>query len=220
MYDELKKLAEAATPGPWQAYDTHGRRCVESMQKEAYVVQERPSKQWLKDSEFIAAANPSAVLVLIAENERLKREEKNDKIAYKAVIERQEELRAEIECQSLQFKEWQASHHSNYCKAADERDQLKAENEVARMRIKELDLLFGRYILAMRAAVIEEEHGMGATGGMIWIYNSLVGPGELPPESETLAQAYFDREVVAIDDGMQEVLAFHDARRKAKEAAK
>jgi len=93
--------------------------------------------------------------------------------------------------------------------------ELKAENELARMRIKELDLLFGRYILAMRAAVIEEEHGLGAEGAMMWIYNSLVGPGELPPENETLAQAYFDREIVAVDNGMQEVLAFHEGRRAA-----
>lgn len=91
---------------------------------------------------------------------------------------------------------------------------LKDENEVARMRIKELDLLFGRYILAMRAAVIEEN----AEKGMEWIYNSLAGPGELPPEDETDAQAYFDREIVAVDNGMQEVLAFHDARRKGKES--
>ncbi|MBM6442374.1 hypothetical protein JQF37_01870 [Pseudomonas sp. MIL9] len=96
-----------------------------------------------------------------------------------------------------------------------ERDKLKDENEVARMRIKELDLLFGRYILAMRSAVIEEN----AEKGMEWIYNSLAGPGELPPEDETDAQAYFDREIVAVDNGMQEVLAFHDARRAAKEAS-
>lgn len=100
--------------------------------------------------------------------------------------------------------------------AKRELSQLKADNEFARMRVKELDLLFGRYILAMRAAVIEEEHGLGAEGAMMWIYNSLVGPGELPPESETIAQAYFDREIVAIDNGMQEVLAFHDERQAAK----
>lgn len=104
-----------------------------------------------------------------------------------------------------------------------ERDQLKAENEslrdaatVSAMRIKELDLLFGRYILAMRAAVIEDEHGKTETAGMDWIFNSLVGPGQLPPEGEMDAQAYFDREIVAVDKGMEEVLAFHDQRRAAK----
>lgn len=97
-----------------------------------------------------------------------------------------------------------------------ERDKLKDENEVARMRIKELDLLFGRYILAMRAVIIEAERGNGIIRAVEWIYNSLAGPGELPPEDQADAQAYFDREIVAVDNGMQEVLAFHDARRAAK----
>ena len=96
-----------------------------------------------------------------------------------------------------------------------ERDQLKAENELARMRIKDLDLLFGRYILAMRSALIEEEHGKGPAAAMEWIYNSLAGPGELPPEGETDSQAYFDREILAVDDGMQEVMAFPEGRRAA-----
>jgi hypothetical protein len=93
--------------------------------------------------------------------------------------------------------------------------ELLEENEVARMRIKELDLLFGRYILAMRSALIEEEHGKGPVAGMEWIYNSLVGPGQLPPEGEMDSQAYFDREIVAVNNGMDEVFAFHNVRRKA-----
>jgi len=92
---------------------------------------------------------------------------------------------------------------------------LKAEYEVARMRIKEMDLLFGRYILAMRSALIEEEHGKGSAAAMEWIYNSLAGPGELPPEGETDSQAYFDREIIAVDNGMQEVMEFHEGRRAA-----
>lgn len=93
---------------------------------------------------------------------------------------------------------------------------LVDELELAHMRIKELDLLFGRYILAMRAAVIEEEHGRGAVAAMQWIYNSLAGPGELAPEGETNSQAYFDREIVAVDQGMSEVMEFHQQRRAAK----
>jgi hypothetical protein len=93
--------------------------------------------------------------------------------------------------------------------------ELKAGYEIARMRIKEMDLLFGRYILAMRSALIEEEHGKGPAAAMEWIYNSLAGPGELPPEGETDSQAYFDREIVAVDNGMQEVMAFHEGRRAA-----
>jgi hypothetical protein len=94
---------------------------------------------------------------------------------------------------------------------------LIAENEYARMRIKELDLLFGRYLLGMRASVIEWQHGKGADAAMQWIWNGLAGPGELPPENETQAQAYFDREIVAVEAGMEEVAVFFDLRRTAKQ---
>lgn len=97
--------------------------------------------------------------------------------------------------------------------------KLIADNQQVRMHIKELDLLFGRYLLGMRSAVIELEHGQGAEAAMRWIVNGLIGPGQLPPEDETDAQAYFDREIVAVNQGMEEVLAFHDARRVAKEAS-
>lgn len=70
-YSELRRLAEAATPGEWQAYDTHGKRFIESMIDEAHVVCDTPKKQWLKDSEYIAAANPPAVLAMIAEIKHL-----------------------------------------------------------------------------------------------------------------------------------------------------
>jgi hypothetical protein len=94
-------------------------------------------------------------------------------------------------------------------------DELETENAALRkaakhsaMRIKELDLLFGRYLLGMRAAVIELEHGQGAEEAMRWIVNGLAGPGQFAPDDATDAQAYFDREIVAVDAGMQEVMAF------------
>lgn len=160
---DLKKLAEAATPGEW----CHEQDCL-------YFKEDGYTKHMMelaegddvgyggqkKNADFIAAANPAAVLALIAEN-----------------------------------------------------DRIKAENEVARMRIKELDLLFGRYLLGMRSAVIDEECG---GHGMVWIYNALRGPGELPPEDETDAQAYFDREIVAVDAGLEEVAVFFDALRADK----
>lgn len=96
-------------------------------------------------------------------------------------------------------------------------DDLTAENAAlcqavkhSAMRIKELDLMFGRYLLGMQSAVIEQEHGKGAEEAMRWIFNGLAGPGVFAPDDATDAQAYFDREIVAIDAGMQEVLAFFD----------
>ena len=38
----------------------------------------------------------------------------------------------EMECQERQLKDWQASHHANYCSVAEERDQLRAEVEELR----------------------------------------------------------------------------------------
>ena len=94
-----------------------------------------------------------------------------------------------------------------------ERDALRLDAERSRMRAKELDLMFGRYLLGMRSAVIEMEHGNGAEAGMQWIVNGLAGPGEFAPDDETDAQAYFDREIKAVNDGLAEVLDWHKAQR-------
>ncbi|WHL26646.1 hypothetical protein QJS63_18135 [Pseudomonas juntendi] len=39
---------------------------------------------------------------------------------------------SEVARLTAQFKEWQASHHRNYCKTADERDELRSQLEQAR----------------------------------------------------------------------------------------
>lgn len=99
-----------------------------------------------------------------------------------------------------------------------ERDVRSLLDEIQdlRMLVKEMDLMFGRYLLGMRAAVIEWQRGKGADAAMQWIWNGLRGPGELPPEEETQAQAYFDREVVKIEEGLEEVYAYREKRRAEK----
>lgn len=89
-YSELKGLAEAATPGPW-GYDgsyvcptrnEDGTTYVESWRSVADCHQPENTK-------FIAAANPAAVLALIAENENARRTGsfwKDEKICADAVI--------------------------------------------------------------------------------------------------------------------------------------
>ena len=61
--EELKRLAEAATPGPWYV-GFFGKFCVVGIGSD---MQE-------PDAKYIAAANPAAVLELIAEVERLQEE--------------------------------------------------------------------------------------------------------------------------------------------------
>lgn len=84
--------------------------------------------------------------------------------------------------------------------------ELKDENEYIRNRHKELDLLIGKNILVMQAAIIEWQGTGDARKGLAWIYNTLFGPGELPDESEKDAQAYFDRKYAPIDE---ELMALH-----------
>lgn len=100
-YDELKRLATLIV--------------------EVQTSQDVPISKLFDD--FEAAACPETILALIAENERLEREAKNDLIAYKAVIERQNELRAEN-------AGYQAYERVNA--------ELRAENDALRKRIDDL----------------------------------------------------------------------------------
>jgi len=78
--------------------------------------------------------------------------------------------------------------------------ELESENAYIRNRHKELDLLIGKNILVMQAAIIEWQGTGDAKKGLAWIYNTLFGPGELPDEAEKDAQAYFDRKYAPLDE--------------------
>ena len=91
--------------------------------------------------------------------------------------------------------------------AAEKRTaELQSENAYIRNRYKELDLIIGKNILVMQAAIIEWQATGDAKNGLAWIYNTLFGPGELPDEAEKDAQAYFDRKFAPIDE---ELMALH-----------
>ncbi|EKJ9683383.1 hypothetical protein PJ244_004546 [Salmonella enterica] len=86
--------------------------------------------------------------------------------------------------------------------------ELEDENEYVRWRFRESDLLFAMLLITMRAAVIEKEHGEGDRAAMDWIINRLAGPVEFAPESETDAQAYFNRESEIIDSEFSACMDF------------
>ncbi len=139
------------------------------------------------NAEFIAAANPATVLALLDELERnqqyiKRRDQENEDIALTVG-----KLRVELE-------------------AAEKRNaKLQSENAYIRNRFKELDLLIGKNILVMQAAIIEWQATGDAKSGLAWIYNTLFGPGELPDESEKDAQAYFNRKYAPIDEKLMEL---------------
>ncbi|WOD69713.1 ead/Ea22-like family protein [Citrobacter freundii] len=182
----LREAAENATAGQW----------VVELGDEVYAVDGDDSEQIAmvfsdngrSDAAFIAAASPVAVLSLLDENLQLQR----DKDSLEAVAI------------AMRDDMWNAREK---LEAAEKRNaELQSENAYIRNRHKELDLLIGKNILVMQAAIIEWQATGDAKNGLAWIYNTLFGPGELPDESEKDAQAYFDRKYAPIDE---ELMALH-----------
>ncbi|HBC8635767.1 TPA: ead/Ea22-like family protein [Escherichia coli] len=104
--------------------------------------------------------------------------------------------------------------------AAEKRNaKLQSENAYIRNRFKELDLLIGKNILVMQAAIIEWQETGDAKSGLAWIYNTLFGPGELPDESEKDAQAYFNRKYAPIDEKLMELHKWFWEQSEAERAA-
>ncbi|HCS8962758.1 phage EaA protein [Klebsiella pneumoniae] len=91
-------------------------------------------------------------------------------------------------------------------KAQQRNAELESQNEYIRKRYQQLDLLIGKNILVMQAAIIAWQATGDAKNGLAWIYNTLFGPGELPDEAEKDAQAYFDRKYNPLDE---ELMALH-----------
>ncbi|EKJ4587338.1 ead/Ea22-like family protein [Escherichia coli] len=167
------------------------------------------SEQELKDygvdidalNAFKFLAGPETVLALLDERERnqqyiKRRDQENEDIALTVG-----KLRVELE-------------------AAEKRNaKLQSENAYIRNRFKELDLLIGKNILVMQAAIIEWQATGDAKSGLAWIYNTLFGPGELPDESEKDAQAYFNRKYAPIDEKLMELHEWFWEQSKAERAA-
>lgn len=97
--------------------------------------------------------------------------------------------------------------------------ELESDNAYIRNRHKELDLLIGKNILVMQAAIIEWQGTGDARKGLAWIYNTLFGPGELPDEAEKDAQAYFDRKYAPLDEELMNLHRWFWEQSEAERAA-
>lgn len=217
-YQALREKAEKATSGVWSleygeerfdAGDALIHREVVGYLPICRIEGAHPESGFDEDfqmeqqanAEFIAAANPATVLALLDERERnqqyiKRRDQENEDIALTVG-----KLRVELE-------------------AAEKRNaKLQSENAYIRNRFKELDLLIGKNILVMQAAIIEWQATGDAKSGLAWIYNTLFGPGELPDESEKDAQAYFNRKYAPIDEKLMELHKWFWEQSEAERAA-
>ncbi|ENB7988182.1 ead/Ea22-like family protein [Escherichia coli] len=175
------------------------------------------------NAEFIAAFNPNVALALLDERERnqqyiKRRDQENEEIALtvgklRVELEAAENNLIDSECHVAELEEAlrdkQALLEASEKRIAELRDWnagLAQESLTYQQRVAELDLLIGKNILVMQAAIIEWQATGDAKSGLAWIYNTLFGPGELPDESEKDAQAYFNRKYAPIDE---KLMALH-----------
>ncbi|EEU2473517.1 ead/Ea22-like family protein, partial [Escherichia coli] len=167
-------------------------------------------------AEFESLITPHIVLALLDERERnqqyiKRRDQENEEIALtvgklRVELEAAENNLIDSECHVAELEEALRDKQA-LLEASEKRNaKLQSENAYIRNRYKELDLLIGKNILVMQAAIIEWQATGDAKSGLAWIYNTLFGPGELPDESEKDAQAYFNRKYAPIDE---KLMALH-----------
>ncbi len=231
-YQALREKAEKATKGSYivghTSVNQHGNLtgvfvCQKWKGEPGGVIAEchvnclvETDVQAYANAEFIAAFNPNVALALLDERERnqqyiKRRDQENEEIALtvgklRVELEAAENNLIDSECHVAELEEALRDKQA-LLEASEKRNaKLQSENAYIRNRYKELDLLIGKNILVMQAAIIEWQATGDAKSGLAWIYNTLFGPGELPDESEKDAQAYFNRKYVPIDE---KLMALH-----------
>ncbi|EKR5648509.1 ead/Ea22-like family protein [Escherichia coli] len=244
-YQALREKAEKATKGSYivghTSVNQHGNLtgvfvCQKWKGEPGGVIAEchvnclvETDAQAYANAEFIAEANPATVLALLDERERnqqyiKRRDQENEDIALtvgklRVELEAAENNLIDSECHVAELEEALRDKQA-LLEASEKRNaKLQSENAYIRNRFKELDLLMGKNILVMQAAIIEWQATGDAKSGLAWIYNTLFGPGELPDESEKDAQAYFNRKYAPIDEKLMALHKWFWEQSEAERAA-
>ncbi|MBD1555239.1 ead/Ea22-like family protein [Pseudomonas typographi] len=150
-YAELKRLAEAATPGPWSARTDDLCYAVTTLGRFRIIVGSAPADDPEPDALFIAAANPAAVLELIAELESANARLHEVAVACATAEQERDQLKAEVKLLKNQVRGGDIDYDLVLGELAGaqamletaylERDTLKAENEALRSTAELRDLL-------------------------------------------------------------------------------
>ncbi|WP_392440194.1 ead/Ea22-like family protein [Edwardsiella piscicida] len=177
---------------------------------------------------FTKLLTPATAIALLDENESLVRANSAQDDHINQQQDRIDRLEKGIYEAAKQISSWRRIAKQNIaerekdiaelCVSRQRIAELEDEKEYISKRFKEADLIVGRNLIAMRAAIIEWRATGDAKSGMAWIFNTLIGPGELPSENEKNAQAYFDREDDQIDKEMMDLHKWFWERSKRIEA--
>ncbi|EIG9649941.1 ead/Ea22-like family protein [Escherichia coli] len=233
-YQALREAAEKAGEDKWQAKKINGDFFVirhgSYTRQHGYTSYQPIAEIDCKPvRDFVAKANPATVLALLDEQERnqqyiKRRDQENEEIALtvgklRVELEAAENNLIDSECHVAELEEALRDKQA-LLEASEKRNaKLQSENAYIRNRYKELDLLIGKNILVMQAAIIEWQATGDAKSGLAWIYNTLFGPGELPDESEKDAQAYFNRKYAPIDEKLMALHKWFWEQSEAERAA-
>ena len=233
-YQALREAAVKAGEDKWQAKKINGDFFVirhgSYTRQHGYTSYQPIAEIDCKPvRDFVARANPATVLALLDERERnqqyiKRRDQENEEIALtvgklRVELEAAENNLIDSECHVAELEEALRDKQA-LLEASEKRNaKLQSENAYIRNRYKELDLLIGKNILVMQAAIIEWQSTGDAKSGLAWIYNTLFGPGELPDESEKDAQAYFNRKYAPIDEKLMALHKWFWEQSEAERAA-
>ncbi len=127
--EELRRVAKAATPGPWEW--RHKSRTLHTqinrqepykygsvvMWQETTVDGDREIEAKEEDFDYIERMDPSTVLALLAELERLRRERETLAAAVRAcerytVMPDPESLSYDADADEVEFEEWRKAHET------------------------------------------------------------------------------------------------------------
>jgi hypothetical protein len=126
-FDELRRLAQAATPGPWD----HEAGSVGA--GDEWVVDS--FKDHEADAAFIAAANPATVIALLDERDELRIQLRTAQDATVTFAHERDAARADLAAANARLEMWWKELEN----ANGVRDKYKAENAALRERITELE---------------------------------------------------------------------------------
>lgn len=168
---DLRRLAQAATPGPWHFW--HGWVAADIDRDGGVIIAERPTPSGGKyqarvdgNFRFIAAANPAAISELLDRLEAAERERDNYKVAYNEWTEKTEWVQRGINDGTIppKYLGWhRVDAVAHLLSAAEkERDNLRTENEGL---VKDMNLLRNNnVVLRAKIEAMERCARLGAQG--------------------------------------------------------
>ncbi|MGS4776910.1 ead/Ea22-like family protein, partial [Klebsiella pneumoniae subsp. pneumoniae] len=175
LAQSLKAAAEKASNGDWVKESGDGWEACCSANDQAnggFIIAHFVGPDAAENREFVQAANPANVLALVEALEYYKsREERVTSLVrdnskswdelYRQVEakgKRNVELVEALESEKRICATWRKTAEANsekLEKAQQRNAELEAQNEYIRKRYQQLDLLIGKNILVMQAAIIE-----------------------------------------------------------------